>query len=314
MGPTLLSKVSLFTSSSAVPGTGVSTKPRISPPGSTKKEPVMPENTTPDSSELPFDALQAKAAFGRVEAQARALAEKELLRLYLDPKRAALAGLELAKLAALGEVAAAFADLPAKHFDPVHVRLLSDLSWALWHVTVELVDADALTTTVKVTTQVVEEAAQRRNRAFKLLEYHLGDDPQIMTLLDSIRSGTGYFDLAFDCTRLGKLWLEHEAVLSLDPKLFVPGEGSQLLALGERIFVELNGQQAAGTELRDLQQRIWTLLLTSADEVVAAGRFLFRNTSMGARFRSLASAARVGARRATNAVEVVEVSEGVAEG
>ena len=220
----------------------------------------MPENTTPASSELPFDALQAKAAFGRVEAQARALAEKELLRLYLDPKRAALAGLELAKLAALGEVAAAFADLPAKHFDPVHVRLLSDLSWALWHVTVELVW------------------------------------------------------LAFDCIRLGKLWLEHEAVLSLDPKLFVPGEGSQLLELGERIFVELNGQQAAGTELRDLQQRIWTLLLTSADEVVAAGRFLFRNTSMGARFRSLASAARVGARRATKAVEVVEVSEGVAEG
>ena len=126
----------------------------------------------------------------------------------------------------------------------------------------------------------VEVLADIRTRAYNLIDYHLGENPEVARELTVIRAGSGYKDLANDVVALLGLTAKHLSVVKHDKKNSRAED-----AVNGPVHVEivrearLKGQRPATKKAA----RAWALafhaLRESHDEVTTVGRFIDRRRS-----------------------------------
>jgi hypothetical protein len=128
-----------------------------------------------------------------------------------------------------------------------------------------------------------------RTRTYSLIDYHLGEDPEVARELTVIRAGSGYKDLANDVVALLGLTAKHLSVVKHDKKNYRAED-----AVNGPVHVEivrearLKGQRPATKKAA----RAWALafhaLRQAHDEVTTVGRFIDRRRSdVGERWPSL---------------------------
>lgn len=116
-----------------------------------------------------------------------------------------------------------------------------------------------------------------RTRTYALIEYHLGEDPEIARELTAIRAGTGYKDLANDVVALLGLCEKHLAVLKHDKKNYRAEDAVEGPAHVEIVReARLKGQRPATKKAGRAWSVAFYALRESHDEVIEIGRFLDR--------------------------------------
>ncbi len=119
-----------------------------------------------------------------------------------------------------------------------------------------------------------------RTRGCDLIEYYLGDDPEVARELTAIRAGTGYKDLANDAVAVLGLIAKHLSVLKLDKKNY-RAEDATIGPVHVEIVraARLKGQRPATKKAARAWAIAFHALRESHDEVIAVGRFLDRRRS-----------------------------------
>jgi hypothetical protein len=186
------------------------------------------------------------------------------------------------------EVRALFASLPATHFDMLHVDRLESAAMATWYAELCLRTASTMVSSAKLPEAVVAEATALKQRMFRVAEYNLDHIQEVVNELRSIRPGTGHIDLANDLMRLAVIFLAHADRLSLDTQRYQAGDTESARRHAHSIYQVLgDGRESNARYWGDYLSRAWTLLVTTYDEVSAAGRWLYRHDNGEARFPSL---------------------------
>jgi hypothetical protein len=184
-------------------------------------------------------------------------------------------------------VLARFASLPAAEFDIQHVLRLEPAALATWHASLMLRSASA-TAGVKIPESVMAQATALKNLMLKVLDYNLGHDANLITDLTDIREGTGYIDLASDLARLGSHYRARAAELATDVRHYRAEDAEAAGRMAQAIHQVLgDGRDASARYWSNYLPRAWSFLVTTYDEVAAAGRWLFRHDNGEARFPSL---------------------------
>ena len=163
---------------------------------------------------------------------------------------------------------------------------------------------------VKVSPALVDEALTHKGKLVNMVEYQLGDDPEVALELASIKSGTGYFDVASDLTRLARAVETHKAILELDLKHYQPDDAPRAMRVAKLVVDELGQADTRDKAWNERYAKVWAVLCHYYNEVTVTGQYIFRNTPNANRFRNLAVAARTQRKaKAVAPVDVAEVSE-----
>jgi hypothetical protein len=110
----------------------------------------------------------------------------------------------------------------------------------------------------------------------KVLEYHLDMDAHAVSLLTSIRAGSGHMDLANDLVALADMYQTYEHAISADKKAYRAGDVKLARKLAGDILSALGGPGTAESlRWRNYQARAFTLLEKHHQEAIRVGRFLF---------------------------------------
>jgi hypothetical protein len=192
------------------------------------------------------------------------------------------------RMVKLPEVRVLFASLPVTHFDMQHVDRLESAAMATWYAELCLRTASTMVSSAKLPETVVTEATALKQRMFRVAEYNLDHIPEVVAELDAIRPGTGHIDLANDLMRLAVIFQAHADRLSQDSQRYQAGDAESARRYAHSIYQVLgDGRQSNARYWGDYLSRAWTLLVTTYDEVSAAGRWLYRHDNGEARFPSL---------------------------
>ena len=245
---------------------------------------------TYDKTDTKYDEALGRAAFERLQPALRDLPAEGLEHVNLDLRRVAIAALKLAAVVEQPALRARFDLLPASVFDSKHLKNLPELAWAAWHVRNELLAARARSTDVQVSAALVHDASEAKDRMMRVADYYFGDDPELGAEVASIRSGSGYLDLASDLTRLATLFDAHPEVVAADTRWYRADDVAAARRYSAAIIGALAGDD--GGEWDDLSARVFTLLRRAYDEVRATGRYLFRHERRQHDFPSIFAAAR----------------------
>jgi len=222
------------------------------------------------------DAATGKASFDRVRSNLSALPADAIAQPNMDLQSAAMAALVLVDRARQGERPARFALLPAALFAKSTVDDLEHMANAALHVEVEALREGAANTNVKVDVAIVQQAADLRARMLKTAEYNLGHKETVARELADIRLGTGYLDLANDCTRLAALYAAHKSDLAIDNRYYDSADADLANALASKIRGEYRAAASRAGQYAELRPRVFTELVRLYNEVRAAAHFLFR--------------------------------------
>lgn len=246
---------------------------------------------------MDYDPKAGKAAFDELHPRLKAIPKGEIVLANADVPQAAIAVLRVHAASSAPAERARFAAMP--DFDIKHLDDLGKLAWAAWYVRTVTLSAAATNTDVKIPIELLDAESARKERMLKVLEYHLDDHPKVSRIVVSIRSGTGYRDLAQDLTRLAELYADHKLVIEKDVKLYQSGDMAGARKGAEAILGALAADRAGDERTWiDLQNRAWTLLLASYNEVAAAGAWIHRKADdVDERFPSLYAIGRAGSGR-----------------
>ena len=217
-----------------------------------------------------------KASFDRVRSTLNALPASALIQPNVDLQAAAMAALVLVDRARHGERLARFALLPAALFAASTIDDLEQMAHATIHVEVEALREGAATTAVKVDVAVVQQAAEVRDRMLKTAEYNLGDKETVARELAAVRIGSGYLDLANDCTRLASLYAAYKSELAVDKRLYDPADAELAVSLAGAIRAEYRAAASRAGAYAELRPRVFTALVRLYGEVRDAALYLFR--------------------------------------
>jgi hypothetical protein len=224
-------------------------------------------------------------------------AQNELRRQNTGLDRAIIFAAATGRMVQQPEVLARFASLPAGEFDIQHVHRLETAALATWYASLMLRSA-SVTAGVKIPESVVVEATALKHMMLKVLEYNLGHDANLNTELADIRQGTGYMDLASDLMRLATLYRAHAADLATDVRHYQADSAETAGRFAQAIHQVLgDGRDTSARYWSNYMPRAWSLLVTTYEEVAAAGRWLFRHENGEARFPSLYTIGRQRRRR-----------------
>lgn len=202
--------------------------------------------------------------------------------------KAIICAASVGRMVKLPEVRVLFASLPVTHFDMQHIDRLESAAMATWYAELCLRTASTMVSSAKLPEAVVAEATAVKQRMFRVAEYNLEHIPEVATELGSIRGGNGHIDLANDLMRLAVIFQAHADRLSLDTQRYQPGDTDSARRYAHSIYQVLgDGRQSNARYWGDYLSRAWTLLVTTYDEVSAAGRWLYRHDNGEARFPSL---------------------------
>jgi hypothetical protein len=188
----------------------------------------------------------------------------------------------------LPEVRAEFAGLPAHRFAMRHVDALETAAQATWYTVIRLRDASVLGSSAKLSDGLVTEATTVKQRMLRVLEYHLDHLPEVALTLADIRPGSGHIDTSDDLMRLGGLYEAHALALAVDTRHYQASDAATAKRLAQAINKVLGDGRSSDVQYwTDYLARAWTFLVTTYEEVSAAGRWLFRDENGETRFPSL---------------------------
>jgi hypothetical protein len=214
----------------------------------------------PTPSLLPFDAVQAAAAFERVKPRLEAVPEHDL-----GPVRADLRPVVAAALAAhegalaLGE---RLARLPVQEFDPACPARVADAAWALWHARARLEQA-SLPKETELPAALADVCVALRDRMLRVCRYYLEDDEAAGPVLAALGRKKVPADLAADLRKLAALYEERRELLSTDTKHWKAEDAAQAEGLAGEIGAVLS-------EVDDDGVRVWTAQLARAQALLVA--------------------------------------------
>ena len=131
-------------------------------------------------------------------------------------------------------------------------------------------DASVPLSSVQVLTRI-------RTRVYNLVDYHLGDDPEVARELTVIRAGQGYKDLVDDVIALLKLREKHIVVLKGDKKNFRTDDATEGPEHCDIVrTARLKGQRPATRKAGRAWATAFYALREAHEEVITIGRFLDR--------------------------------------
>lgn len=238
--------------------------------------------------EIIIDPEAARNAYNAVLPRVEALSIDQRTPITVDLQDAIIIALGVAQFVDQAEARARFALLPPEVFDPAHIDDLPTLALAAHHGYVLLQTARAGGTEAMLSAELVAEAGEVRTRMLELCEYVFRRDPALSTEVASIRTGTGYKDLATDLVRLAKIYEDQAELVARDPINYRASDAADARRLSQTIMHQLSQNQNAGERHHySVLTGIWTLLRGCHAEVQAAGTFLYRNQDEAGKFRSL---------------------------
>jgi len=223
------------------------------------------------------DAGAAQAAFGKVEAELRALPAAALQIPNRELQDAAVAGLALADIARAPKRKARFDGLSAGTFPAGRIEALEQAALAAWFVQTKVLSESAGSGGAKVDFSLMQESEQHLGEMLKLIDYHVGDIDQVAVELADIRGGSGYHDRASDLVRTAQLFEAWQDELADDPRRYDPNAAKQARAYADRILEALRQSVQASAEWADMRNRAWTHLDALYKDVQTTGAWLFRN-------------------------------------
>jgi len=254
-------------------------------------------------------AAAASAAAGQTAFEAL---ETELLALPKDQLRTARVDVQVAAITALGVARAVDSDAAlrrrfeglasVKELDIAKLDSLATTALAAWYARHMVLLTSAAHSDAQLPVSLVTTASQVKTRMMRVVEYHLADHDVAGPIVDAIRPGVGYLDLANDLVALARLYADYRARLEHDKKDYQPADAALAAKLGDEIITLLGGGTTPEQRVWiDRQARAWTKLEADYAEVFAAGRFLKRHDDDAATaFPSLIAAARATARAAAD--------------
>jgi hypothetical protein len=214
--------------------------------------------------------------------------QTELRRANTDVDKAVVVGAAVGRMVMQPAILAEFAALPPHRFDIQHALRLESSALATWHAVKQMRNAAALASGVKIPDEVVAQGMDLKQTMIKVIDYHLGQRPEIFKLLASIRDGTGYVDLASDLSRLSEQYEIHATTLAVDTVRYKATDGATAGRLAHAIHQVLgDGRSSDASYWSDYLGRAWSLLVITYAEVSATGRWLFRHEDGESRFPSL---------------------------
>jgi hypothetical protein len=245
----------------------------------------------------------AEAAYQEVSAEATALPASAIEVPRIRVGEVTLAALKVARFVKQPEVRARFVALPG--FNSKDVDALPSYALALWHANTRRQVTSAATGGAKVSGELLERAAERRTRMIELLEFFVGDRPQVIAEVNAIKSGTGYMDIASDLGELSRLHRENDARLSGDssgryrPDVAV-GALNDAAAIIRELSQASDPKEAAAWA--DALARCWTLLLGAYDRITRGASWLYGDRpDFDDLFPSMFAAGRRAGRKPANA-------------
>jgi len=271
---------------------------------------AIAEGIEPDAARLAFEALRPLLD-----------AQTGLRAANIDVDRAVLFAASVGRMVRRPEVRARFATLPAQEFDLAHVDRLESVALAVWHTCTSLLTAEAQSTGRRIPATLHAQAAALKERMHEVMTYHLDPSSDEAVLLQAMGAGPGasYIRLAESLMWLADLYRRHADRLAGDTARYRAEDGELAGRLGHAIH-HLLGEPArpAVVTWAGHRARAWALLVTTYEEVRAAGRWLFRHENGEELFASLYTAGRGPRRRrarahkeAARATGAAQVSEAV---
>jgi hypothetical protein len=235
------------------------------------------EGLDPEAARLAFEALLSLLD-----------AQTESRVATTDVRRAIIHAAAIGRLIRKPDMKAEFESLPARRFDIQHVDRLELAALATWYTVLMLRRASVLSNGAKLPEELLAEGGELKQRMFKVVDYMLGHVKAISIELADIRSGNGHVDLAEDLMQLADLFVAHAAALAADRTHYRPEDAVNAKKIGHGILLVLGDGRASDARYwGEYQARAWTLLVTTYEEVSAAGQWLFRHENGEARFPSL---------------------------
>jgi hypothetical protein len=229
------------------------------------------------ASKKAFDTATGKATFERVKDSLLALPADTLVQPNIDLQSAAMAALVLVDRAKQADRLARFALLPAALFSKSALEDLETVANATLHVELESLREGAANTGVKVDVAIVQEATDLRERMLRTAEYNLGHLEPVARELADIRLGTGYLDLANDCSRLAAVYAAYKTDLAVDKRYYDAADAAHATAVAQKIRAEYRAAASRSGQYAELRPRAYTELCRLYNEVRAAAQFLFRS-------------------------------------
>jgi hypothetical protein len=231
----------------------------------------------PNAGSVAFEALQPRLA-----------TLTEVRATTTDIRKALIHAASIGRMVLAPEMLAAFQTLPADRFDMEHVELLQSAALATWHAALCLRTAGVQGTAAKVPEDIIISSTEVKQRMIKVLDYVVGTVDGVGDQVADIRGGTGYIDRADDMMRLADMYDIHIDAISGDSIHYRDTDATTARTLAHSIYMVLgDGRSSDVRYWTDYQARAWTFLITTYDEVAAAGRWLFRHENGDALFPSL---------------------------
>lgn len=243
-----------------------------------------------------YDAGAAKGILAKLMSRLMAYPQDKVLVPRLDVAAAALGALAAHALATQAKGLHQRFELLASagEFKMSNLEMLRDAAFVALYTYAQAEAAGAFETDVQVPVSIYTDATTREARMQELCEYKFGRDPQIKPLLDLLRPGTGYRDVAGDLLGYADIYDLRPAQVASDTTNFDPTDASEARRLAGEIYACLiKGMSPQALEAYDLLLRAWTLLSEVYTEVQSVGLFLLRrDPDRASRFPSLYSAGR----------------------
>ncbi len=205
----------------------------------------------------------------------------------LNRMRAITHTLALCKVLREPEIAEAFAGLPERYFDGAIIERLYPLALAMTHQANVMSDQKALSTNARLPTDLVNEASSLRNRLYSLIQYYLGEDATIAAKLASIKSHTGYIDMANDLARLANIVEDHRDLLKQDNIKYTPTCVEDARRCQQLILSTFSMVNQSKKQNTVLYNRLWNIMYFYYTEICTTGSWIFRRTLNADRFASL---------------------------
>jgi hypothetical protein len=186
------------------------------------------------------------------------------------------------------EMRAVFASLPPLRFDILYVDRLETAAMAAWYAELCHRIAGALSSGAKLPEDFLAMATRHRHHLYRVAQYNLDDIKEVATELESIRPGSGHLDLASDLMRLAVIFEAHAERLARDTQRYRATDAEDAKRYATTILQVLgDGRRSDAQYWSDYLSRAWTLMVTTYEEVAAAGRWLYRHENGEAMFPSL---------------------------
>ncbi|MCU0687523.1 MAG: hypothetical protein MUF34_35650 [Polyangiaceae bacterium] len=225
------------------------------------------------------------------------LDESDIVILRVDPQRAAATVLVIGLRDATAARRAVFEYFAQQGvYDLTLLDRLPALAQTTWYLRRQQEMAVYDASGAALPAPVVAAAYETRGRMMIVLDYWLGDRPDISKRLAQLREGSGHQDLANDLETLAELYQRDDVrpFIEQDRKNYRASDVADAERYAHRLMLSL-GPDAEGDarRLTGLAQRSATLMVRAYEEHCECARFFFRKSeNVAVSYPSLVAAAR----------------------